>query len=195
MKKLTRCSTACLLVLAGALALTSCARQMKATRFLHPDFDFGFVQRVAVLPIDNLSSDLQAGERTTRILITELLSSGALDVVEPGEVRAAMSALRMTATEPTAEQVTSLGESLGTQAVIVGSVAQSEIVRSGTVAVPTVTLDLRMLETETGAAVWAATHTEQGSGGRAKWLGTGVEPISQTTRRCVRRTVATLIAN
>ena len=57
---------------------------------------------------------------------------------------------------------------------------------------PVVTLDLHMLEAETGAPVWAATHTERGSGTSTKWLGTGVEPISHTTRRCVRRVLRTL---
>jgi TolB-like protein len=166
---------------------------MKTTQFSNPRFDFGFVEKIAVLPLENLSTDSQAGERTTRILITELLSSGAVDVVEPGEVRAALGRIPGSHTTPTTEQVTRLGELLGVQAVITGAVTQSEMVRSGTISVPTVTLDLHMLETETGAPVWAATHTDRGSGVSTKILGTGVEPIAKTTRRCVRKTIRTLV--
>jgi hypothetical protein len=56
-----------------------------------------------------------------------------------------------------------------------------------------VTLDLHMVETETGATVWAATHSEKGAGLSAKLLGTGAEPISETTRRCVRVLLRTLV--
>jgi len=181
-----------------ALVLTSlswlgCAGKINTTKFTNPNFDFGFVERIAVLPLENLAADNQAGERATRMLITELLASGAVDVVEPGEVMAALSRVPGSHTTPNNEQVIKLGEMLKVQAVISGSVAQSETIRSGNVTVPVVTLDLHMLETETGTPVWAATQTERGSGVGTAILGTGTEPISQTTRRCVRRAIRTLI--
>ena len=55
------------------------------------------------------------------------------------------------------------------------------------------TLDLRMVEVETGATVWAATHSEKGSSLSAKVLGTGGEPLAETTRRCVQEALATLV--
>ncbi len=190
MKALHRLAVLLLLALPFWLA---CAGKLPPTRFTNPRFDFGFVEKVAVLPFENLSSDSQAGVRATRLLITELLSSGAVDVVEPGEVRAALARVGWSGGSPSSEQIQTLGKNLGVQAVIVGSVSQSETIRSGTVSVPTVTLDVHMVETETGAAVWAATHTERGSGVGARLLGTGAEPIAQTTRRCVRRIVRTLV--
>jgi len=182
-----------LVVIAACVASVSCAGAMRTTRFTNPEFDFGYVEKVAVLPLENLSNDTQSGERATRLLITELLSSGAVDVVEPGELRAAVQKLKMNPTTPTSAQVVALGKELQVQAVIIGSVAQSDKLRAGSVLVPVVTLDIHMLETETGRPVWAATHTEKGSGAGAALLGTGAEPISQTTRRCVRRAIATLI--
>ena len=74
-----------------------------------------------------------------------------------------------------------------------GSVNQSEMTRSGTVMIPVVTIDAHMVETETGAAVWAVTHTEKGAGLGAKFLGTASEPMSETMRRCVRRVVDKLV--
>jgi len=174
-----------------------CASGMKSTQFSNPNFDFSFVERVAVLPFENLSNDRQAGSRATRLTTTELLASGALDVVEPGEVQAA---LRQTGTVqagrtpvPSTEQIITLGEALNVQAIIMGSVTQSENLRSGSVPIPVVTLDMRMVEAETGATVWAATHSEKGSTVSAKVLGTGGQPIAETTRQCVRQILATLI--
>lgn len=182
-----------LALIVGALTLSACASGMAPTRFTNPRFDFSFVERVAVVPFENLTNDAAAGPRVTRLVITELLASGAVDVVEPGEVQAALDRMGARITTPSTEQVVSLGETLGVQAVIVGSVTQSDTLRSGAVEIPVVTLDVHMLETETGAAVWAATHTEKASGMGARLLGTGGEPISETTRRCVRQVLGTLI--
>jgi len=176
-----------------ALSLGACASSLEPTRFVHPDFDFAYVKRVAVLPLENLTSDQQSGLRATRLLITELLASGAVDVVEPGEVRAVLERITARERTPTTEQVIELGRALSVQAVMFGSVTQSESVRSGTVSIPVVTLDVHLVETETGSAVWAATHTEKGAGLGAKLLGVGTEPISETTRRCVREIVRTLV--
>jgi hypothetical protein len=126
-------------------------------------------------------------------LITELLSSGAVDVVEPGEVQAALDQIGTGGRTLDTGDVIELGKMLNVQGVIQGAVTQSENLRSGTVVIPSVTLDVHMLETETGAAVWAATHTEKGGGLGAKLLGTSAEPISATTRRCVRIIVGTLV--
>ncbi len=181
------------LILIAALGAMACAGTLPPTRFVNPDFDFAFVEKAAVLPLENLSTDQQAGVRATRLLITELLASGAVDVVEPGEVRAAFEAVADRRRNPTTSQVIAMGKRLGVQAILVGTVTQSEGLRSGTVTVPVVTLDVHMLETETGTAVWAATHSEKGGGLSAKLLGTGAEPIAETTRRCVQAIIATLL--
>lgn len=184
---------ALLALLAAGVTLVGCAGASAPTRFTNPRFDFGYVERVAVVPFENLSNDPTAAPRVTRLVITELLASGAVDVVEPGEVQAALDRMGARITTPSTEQVVSLGQTLGVQAVLVGSVTQSEVLRSGAVQIPVVSLDVHMLETETGVAVWAANHTEKASGLGAKLLGAGGEPLSETTRRCVRRVLRSLI--
>lgn len=192
-----RCRSGLLVgLVAGSLTL-GCASGMKATRFANPNFDFGFVQRVAVLPFENLSGDRAAGMRATRLTITELLASGSLDVVEPGEVESALSQITGVApghrVSPNTEQIVSLGQALGVQAIVMGTVTQSENLRSGSVPIPVVTLDVRMVEAETGVTVWAATESERGATLSARVLGTGGDPLSETTRECVRKVLATLI--
>lgn len=179
-------------ILLAGLVLPGCSGNLATTEFTNPRFDFGFIERMAVLPLEDLADDRQAGVRATRILITELLASGAVEVVEPGEVQAVVDRVVRGRGGPSKSEVIELGRQLGVQAVMVGSVTQSEVLRSGAVSVPVVTLDLHLLETETGAAVWAATHTERGASAAAKWLGTGAEPISATTRRCVQKALRSL---
>jgi TolB-like protein len=170
---------------------------MKATQFTNPKFNFSFVQRVAVLPFENESADRQAGTRATRLAITELLATGAVDVVEPGEVQAALvkvaGAVPGRPVSPSTEQVVALGKALGVQGLLLGSVTQSENLRSGTVPIPVVTIDMHLVETETGATVWATTQSEKGGSFEARVLGTGGEPIAETTRRCVREAIEALV--
>ena len=191
-----RTSPASLLLLAS-LCLGACGGTMKATQFTNPKFDFAFVQRVAVLPFDNESIDRQAGSRATRLAITELLATGAVDVVEPGEVQAALvkivGAVSGRSVAPSTEQVVALGKALNVQALLLGSVTQSENLRSGAVPIPVVTVDLHLVETETGATVWATTHSAKGGSLEARVLGTGGEPIAETTRRCVREALEALV--
>jgi TolB-like protein len=167
---------------------------MGPTKFTNPDIDFSFVERVAVLPFENFSNDTAAAARVTRLLVTELLATGAVDVVEPGEVNAATVKFGANRGQrPSTEQIVELGKTLGVQAVVAGAVSQSEVLRSGSAGIPTVTIDAQLIETETGAIIWAATHTEKGSVLSARLLGNEGEPLSVTTRRCVRRLVETLI--
>lgn len=184
---------AAVLLAVGLLSAAGCSGNPKPTEFTNPRFDFGFVQKVAVLPFDNLSSDRQAGARATRLMITELLATGSIDVVEPGEVQAALGQFGTRVTDPSAEQVVALGKTLNVQALILGSVTQSDNLRSGATSVPVVGLDVHMVETETGAAVWAASTVVKGESFAARILGTPGEPVSATTRRAVRDVIKTLV--
>jgi hypothetical protein len=60
------------------------------TSFIHPEFDFSFVENVAVVPFENLSSNQGSGAQATRYFITSLLASDAFVVIEPGEVARAL---------------------------------------------------------------------------------------------------------
>lgn len=167
---------------------------MGPTKFTNPKIDFSFVEKVAVLPFENYSNDTAAAARVTRLMVTELLATGAVDVVEPGEVNAATVKFGANRSQrPSTEQIVELGKTLGVQAVLAGAVLQSEVLRSGSAGVPTVTVDAQLIETESGAIIWAGTHTEKGSVASARLLGNEGEPLSVTTRRCVQKLVETLL--
>ena len=194
MSRLTR---AAVLISIAVVAAAGCRSGLPTTQFTNTAFDFSFVQRVAVLPFENLSGDREAGIRVTRLMITELLASGTVEVVEPGEVQAAL--IEVAGTPPgrapslSTEQVVALGAELSAQTVIVGTVTQLEVLRVGSVATPVVSIDAHMVEAETGESVWAATHTETGSSVGARVLGIGGRPMADTARRCVQGLLKTLI--
>ncbi|GJM43846.1 MAG: hypothetical protein DHS20C21_06880 [Gemmatimonadota bacterium] len=177
----------------GSALFLGCAG-IGPTTFLHETFDFGFVETVAVIPFENLSSDQGAGYRATRFFVTELLAAEAFDVVEPGEVARALEKQGLVrVAELTEAQAVAIGKEVGAQALVLGTIGESATIRSGTSSVNVVTLVVRMVETEQGVTVWSTSHTEGGRGFWATLLGLGNRSQGEVTRRCVEKTVRTLI--
>jgi len=175
------------------LAFAGCGGPGK-TVFLHPEYNFSFVERVAVVPFENLTNDQGAGARVSRLYVTELLATDAFDVVEPGEVAKALQAIGVVRTaDLTQEQTKQLGQALKVQAVFLGSVNESSTRTSGSQAVSYVTLTTRLVETETGITVWSATTTAGGRGFWSSLFGTATPSHSEVTRECVRKSIGTLV--
>ena len=180
-------------VSAAILLLAGCSG-MGSTVFVHRNYNFNFIEKVAVIPFENLSNDQGASARITHLFITELLAADAFDIVEPGEVLIAISKLNLTRSDMlTEEQAKQLGKTLGVQGVILGAVNESSGVRSAANSETVVTLDARMVETESAQTVWSATHTEGSKGFFASIFGTGDKSQSEVARRCVRKVIKTLV--
>jgi len=186
------------LIVPASLVLTillglNCAGS-NSTTFVHPEYSFQYLERVAVVPFDNLSNDKGAGARVSRIFVTELLAKQVFDVVEPGEVsRILMEKSLVRTSELTQEQIISVGKELGAQGIILGTVNESASIRSGGATSNTVTLVVRMVETETGATVWSTTKTSSGKGFWSSLFGTGGKSLSEVTSSCVKAVLNSLI--
>lgn len=177
----------------GIGVIAGCAG-MGSTVFIHRDYNFAFVEKVAVLPFENLSNDQGASARVTHLFITELLATDAFDIVEPGEVLSATSRMNITRFDLlTEEQAKQLGQALGVQGIILGTVNESSGARAAANEGTVVTLDVRMIETESAQTVWSATHTEGSRGFFASLFGTGQRSQSEVARKCVRKVIKTLV--
>jgi len=181
------------LILLCAFAAAGCAT-MVPTTFVHPAYDFSFVERIAVVPLENLTQDRGAGERVTRYFVSELLATEAFDIVEPGETSRGLEGMGLIRTAAmTREQVKQLGTILQAQAVVMGSVTESATIRTGSTTENIVSLDVRLVETETGETVWSTTHTQKGRGPFSIIFGTSGKSLGEVTRRSVERTVGELV--
>jgi hypothetical protein len=182
------------ILLAAALISVAGCGGMSATKFVHPDFDFAFIETIAVVPFENLSSDAAAGAKATRYFTTALLATEAFEVLEPGEVSRSLEKFGLVSTaQLTREQVISLGQELGVQAVFLGSLSEASAMRSGSTTVNVVTVVVRLLETETGATVWSATNTEDSASFWSSLFGTGQKPPSAVMRKCIDGCLDTLM--
>lgn len=183
---------ATLAIFIALLTLFGCAGS-HVTSFLYDGYNFDFVERVAIIPLDNLSDDRGAGARATQVLLSEILAARAFDVVEPGEVARVLGKFNTVRTsELTTEQITSIGKELKAQGLFMGSVNESATYRSGGSSVTKVSMTCRLVETEQGLTVWSASATAGGHGFWASLFGAGDQSTSEVTRSCVKKLLGSL---
>jgi hypothetical protein len=181
------------ILLSTLVLLCGCGGTGK-TKFVHPDFDFSFMEKVGVVPFENLSDDQGAGARATRFFTGALLASEAFWVVEPGEMTYALGKQSLLRTaEVTEAQAVAIGKDLGVQGLFLGTVNESAMVRSGSSSVAVVTVVVRLVETETGSTVWSVTHSEDSRTFWSSLFGGGQKSISEVTRSCIDSCLDTLL--
>lgn len=180
-------------VLGISLLLWGCGGGVSSTYHIRQDVDFSFIKRVAVLPLDNLTNERYAGDVVRQVVISELLASGLVDVVVPGEVNAAIDKMGVkSVTSLTAEQMKALANTLKVQAVLLGSVDKFGEVRSGNVSAPEVSITLMMADAASGSVIWSATRTTGGASFMARHFGARTDTLSESVMKVVRGALYTL---
>ncbi len=186
MKKYILCFVICALVLSGG------CRSTGPTFHIREDIDYSFIKKIAVLPLDNLSTDKAAGEIVRQLVISELLASGLVDVVVPGEVISALTALNIKSISSLNEEhIKALGKALKVQAVIMGAVEQYGEAKFGNISAPELTITLMMADASSGNIIWSVTKTGGGAGFMARHFGAKSKTMSETVISVVREAIRT----
>lgn len=167
-------------------------------RYVNPTANFSYIKKVAVLPFNNLSDDKYAGERIRNTLTVDLMSRGAFEVVEQGEVTKILGVVfreagveEGRAVQVDKETLKLVGEKLSVQAVILGSV--DEYSGGGYTGSGVVSLAIRMLDTNSGIVLWQAKATETSKSIWRKLLGIEEVDRSELTRNVVKNVLDTLL--
>jgi len=182
-----------IILLLAAATLTGCAAR-RVTTFVHPEYDFGLVERIAVVNFENLSTEQGVAGYATRLFITELLAAQAFDVVEPGETARIVRDLNPSrGGELDLQGLKQMGDSLGVQAVIFGSVGEAAALQGRGTAGHTVSIDARMVDCKTGSTVWSAAVSLGQQSTLARALGTGETTRSDVVTKAVRKLVRSLL--
>lgn len=193
--KLKRYSLAAAAVFFILAFLSGCARTT-FTYHIREDVDFSFFKRVAVMPLENMTTDKFAAEIVRQAVISELLATGAVDVVVPGDVMYAIDRLGIKSVAlPTAEQIKNVGKTLNVQGVILGSVEKFGDERLGSISAPAVTITLMMADTSSGGIVWSTTRSKGGASFAARHFGARTDTLSETTLKVVRESIRTLVGH
>ncbi len=166
------------------ISLTACVAP--AGVYYDQNMDFGAIQKVAVMPFENLTTDRLAGERVRDVFSAMLLSTGTVYVLPPGEV--ARGVARVDIKNPAApgvEEMTRLGDIIKVDAMVTGVVREYREVRSGTTSANIISISLQMIETQTGKVVWTASSTKGGISIWDRLFGGGGKAMNEVTEEAV----------
>jgi curli biogenesis system outer membrane secretion channel CsgG len=165
-----------------------------ATSFIYSDFNFGQVERVAIVPFENLSLEQGTGNYVSRVFMTELLATNTFDIVEPGEVTKVLATQGLVkAAELNLDQIKKIASDLKVQAIILGSVGESTPLRTGTLNSHLISIDIRMVDVETGTTVWSSNVNTTGPGFFSRLFGTGDQTRGESVRKAVRKAIHSLV--
>lgn len=183
----------CAVALLAALSLTGC-RSSRQTRYMHENADLGAIGKVAVLPFQNLTAERSASDKVEKIFYLELLALDVFEVAEPGQVTKVLRSQGTTSTEALGpSDYQKIGKELGVEGVFVGTVVDFMENRVGSTPAPEVTIQIRLIETQTGATIWSTGQTRSGAGVSSRLFGVGGESLTQAARRVVRAELGTLL--
>jgi hypothetical protein len=170
-----------------------CAGRGTSSFYIRQDYDFSYIKKVAVLPLDNLTNEKFAADAVRQVVISELLSTGLVDVTVPGEAEGAVDKIGLRYIKAlNAEQIKSLGNSLKVQAVVFGAVEKFGEVRTGNISAPEVTITLMMADASSGSVIWSVTKTGGGASFMARHFGARSDTMSEAVIRVVREAIETL---
>ncbi len=164
------------------------------TRFVHPDADMPFYERVAVIPFSSLAQDRLAGEKVTDVFFSELLQRKFDQVLEPGQFASAMTRVRggtPYANPWSSGELTKLGKETDVQGVFIGTVREFTMVQNGRDSYPLVALEVRFVDVATGRLVWSASATRH-SGPGVPFLGRPERTIDGLAAATCRQLLRTL---
>jgi len=175
------------------LFLISCSSTSNLKYYQKKEF-FG-LNKLAVLPLENLTNDKNAHEKIRAILISELLKKG-VEVLDPGEVNRALEEMKVASVGALrVAELQELGKKLSVDGIIVGSVENFEINRGGSVSFvsyPEVTINLRLIEVNSGKMLWSIRHSKNGLNFWVRHFGTEPMTLTECAREVVKEAVDTL---
>jgi len=177
------------MLLAALVAVAGC--RTTQTRYLHKNVDLGAITKVAVMPFENLTPERTAGDKVQKIFYLELLAADVFEIVEPGQVNKIVRSSHVDTLGPADFQ--RLGKELGVDAIFTGTVVDFAEGRTGTTSTPDVTVQLRLIETHSGATVWSAGQTRSGASAGTRLFGVGGESLTEAARQFVKSELGSLL--
>ncbi len=182
------------LLVAVVLVMSGCGSS--TLRYVNPDANFSYIKKIAVLPFNNFTSERFASEKVRGVLTVDLLSRHTFEVVEQGQVTKILASVLGNAgfregrvVELDAETLKLLGEKLGAQAVILGSVDEYRSARGGAA----VSISMRLVDTGSGIVLWQSKSTVLGDNYWRRMFGIGVVDNTKLTRVAVKKALDTLL--
>jgi hypothetical protein len=185
--------TATTTLLLALLLVPGCASK-GSSRYTAAQADLGAIRTVAVLPFTSLTGDPTHATKVQRIFLGELLSLGAVEVIEPGRVAELAGTERLDATDALApEDFQRIGQALAVDGLFLGTVVDFSQGYSGSAPAPEVTLQLRLVEVASGQTAWQTTTGRSGPNAKARLFGFGGDSLTEAARKLIREQLEALV--
>jgi TolB-like protein len=160
--------------------------------FVQKNADTNGLRKIAVMPFENFTGDEHAGEKTRRIVLTELLSK-EVEVIEPGEITKLCKEMKVKSISTiSVKELQEVGMKTGASAVMMGAVEAYGMGRGISVSYPEVTIHLRMIEVSSGSVVWSVRNTSGGPDFWTRHFGSEGMSLSEAADKVVSEAVRTL---
>jgi TolB-like protein len=176
----------------AAAALVASGGCASTVQYVNASADLSTIKAVAVLPFENVSGDKLGAERSQRIFLTELLSLGVFDPVEPGQVARALRSERVDPAAMASDEIKKLGKALGVQGIFLGTLVEYEEGRGGGVGAQ-ITIQLRLLDVESGKTVWSTSRTANGTTVSGRLFGMGAKTATEVVQALIREELGKLV--
>lgn len=151
-------------ILLCSFFVSGCAGNSQVQHFLREEVTLDFVQRVAVLPLQNNTKEEFAAKLARDVVTTQVLSLGLFDVVDNGIVD---SVLYEEGLQPGAPlnlvTLKRIGKRLDIQAVMLGSVDIAGDKRQRSIVFPEMSMTLNLVETTSAVVLWQASGHRDGN--------------------------------
>ena len=175
---------------AAMLALCGCATNpdeayfratsSRANVYVAPHKDG--IRKIAVLPF-KASTEL-IGTSVSDMFVTELLRAGRYELVERGQMANVLSESELALAGLSAARAAEVGQMMGADGVVIGTVDEYSTVARGGHAYPVVGVSVRLIECGSGKIVWSADLAERADSRQAT--------LSEHARGVVHETTAAL---
>ena len=120
--------------------------------------------RVAALPFINKTKYRDGGVLFYRVFVSELSRFGDFEVVPEGDVRKAFRQIRVAyGQQANYDQLRIIGDYLDTDILVGGIILQMEEVPAKNEDIPYMTVQLSILDAESGKTLWSIYHVRDGS--------------------------------
>lgn len=154
-----------------SMGLTGCAQTgggahfggagRRANVFVTPEHSP--VQTVAVLPF-RAATEL-IGSSVSDMFVTEILKTRRYELIERSQLAGVLGEAEVALSGLTTGQAAQLGQMVGADAVIIGTVSEYENVAQRGYTLPVVGVSVRMIDSTSGRILWSVDHAAQGPRG------------------------------
>jgi len=133
------------------------------------------IEQVAILPFKAATTLI--GGSVSDMFVTEVLKMNRYDLVERSQMTGVLGEAEVALSGLTSGQAARLGQMVGAEAVIIGTVSEYEKVAIGGRTTPVVGISIRMIDTRTGRIVWSVDYADRG--GRSTTLSQHARAVVQ----------------